>query len=109
MFKKPVVALIAFLALAACASSQPRVIQTSAASPEVVLTVGMATQVEMPDARRVQSITVGNPNLVTAEQSGDVVNLLAKGESGQTNLIIRARDEDGHVKVYQYHVVVQGL
>ena len=106
MFKKSA-ALIAFLALAACASSQPRVIQATSASPEITLKIGMATQIEMPDAGRVQSITVGNPTLVSAEQNADVVNLLAKGGTGETNLIIRSRDEDGKTKVYQYHITVQ--
>jgi hypothetical protein len=99
--------LVAALALAACASSQPKIIQASASSPDIALTFGLATQIEMPDAGRVQSITVGNPALVTAEQSGDVVNLSAKEGSGETNLIIRSRDEDGHIKVYQYHITVQ--
>jgi hypothetical protein len=105
MFKKS--ALVAFMVLAACAQSQPRVIQTVPGTPEITVTVGLATQIEMPDAGRVQSITVGNPTLLSAEQAGDVVNLSAKDGAGQTNLIIRARDEDGHLKVYQYHVTVQ--
>jgi Flp pilus assembly secretin CpaC len=107
MSKKSAAALLAFLALAACSSSQPRIIQATASSPEILLKVGMATQIEMPDSGRVQSITVGNPALVTAEQNADVVNLLAKEGTGETNLIIRAHDEDGHTKVYQYHVTVQ--
>ena len=106
MFKKST-ALLAFLALTACAASQPRVIQASASNPDIVLTFGMATQIEMPDAGRVQTITVGNPALLTADQSGDVVNLSAKEGSGETNLIIRSRDEDGQIKVYQYHITVQ--
>ena len=108
MSRKSAAALVAFLALAACSSSQPRIIQPTASSPDIVLKVGMATQIEMPDAGRVQSITVGNPTLVSAEQKEDVVNLSAKEGSGETNLIIRSRDEDGQVKVYQYHVTVQG-
>jgi len=107
MFKKSTAALIAVLALTACAANQPRVIQSSASNADIVLTFGMATQIEMPDAGRVQTLTVGNPALLTAEQSGDVVNLSAKEASGETNLIIRARDEDGHIKVYQYHITVQ--
>ena len=106
MFKKTI-ATLAFLALAACASSAPRIIQATSGMPEIRLTIGMATQVEMPDAGRVQSITVGNPALVTADQATDVVNLVAKGSAGETNLIIRSRDEDNKVKVYQYHIVVQ--
>jgi len=108
MLKKSAVALAAFLALAACASNnQPHIIQASPNSPDITLTVGMATQIEMPDQGRVQSITVGNPALVTADQNGDVVNLSAKGGTGETNLIIRARNEDGQTKVYQYHLTVQ--
>ncbi|MGB9152373.1 MAG: hypothetical protein WCD70_04715 [Alphaproteobacteria bacterium] len=108
MFKKSAAALITLLALTACSTSQPRVIQASADSPNIILTVGMATQIEMPDAGHVQSITVGNPALLTAEQNTDVVNLSAKeGPGGETNLIIRSRDEAGHTKVYQYHVTVQ--
>ncbi len=106
MFKKSA-ALIAFLTLAACAASQPHVIQASASSPEIVLTFGMATQIEMPNEGRVQTMTIGNPALLTAEQNGDVVNLSAKEGAGETNLIIRARDEDGKIKVYQYHITVQ--
>jgi hypothetical protein len=107
MFKKSTAILIAMLALAACSTPQPRVIQASSGSPDIHLTVGMATQIEMPDSGRVQSITVGNPALVSADQAADVVNLLAKGGAGETNLIIRSRDDDGHVQVYQYHITVQ--
>ncbi|MGB9152126.1 MAG: hypothetical protein WCD70_03460 [Alphaproteobacteria bacterium] len=108
MSKKSAAALIALLALAACAPSQPRVIQAQAGSPDIILKAGMVTQIEMPDAGHVQSITVGNPALVTAEQKEDVVNLLAKEGTGATNLIIRSRDEAGHTSVYQYHITVQG-
>jgi Flp pilus assembly secretin CpaC len=108
MFKKIAAILIASLALAACASNTPRIIQASSGAPDIHMTVGMATQVEMPDSGRVQSVTVGDPSLVTAEQAGDVVNLVAKTGAGQTNMIIRSRDEDGNVKVYQYHIDVQG-
>jgi len=111
MFKKLLltqVSIFAFLTLAACAASQPRIIQSSSNNTDITLTVGMATQIEMPDQGRVQAITVGNPDLVGAEQANDVVNLTAKGKAGETNVIIRARDEDGHTKVYQYHILVQG-
>lgn len=107
MSTKSSVALIAFLALTACAPDQPRVIQASGNSPDISVTVGMATQVEMPDRGRVQTIVVGNPSLVTAEKDGDVVNLMAKGGAGETNLIIRSRDDDGDIKLYQYHITVQ--
>jgi Flp pilus assembly secretin CpaC len=94
------------LLLAACAASNPRVIQASPDATELHLTKGLATQIEMPDQGRVQSVVVGDPALVTAEQSGDVVNLIAKAETGETNLIIRFRDEDNRVRVYQYHINV---
>ncbi|MEI8393122.1 MAG: pilus assembly protein N-terminal domain-containing protein [Rhodospirillaceae bacterium] len=107
MFKNAVIALFACFTLAACASSQPRVVQATSDMPEIRLTAGMATQIEMPTATgRVQSVTVGNPSLVTAERNSDVVNLLAKGSPGETNLIIRAIDEDGKAKVYQYRILV---
>jgi len=107
MFKKSATILIASLALAACASNSPHIIQASANAPDLHLTKGMATQIEMPDSGHVQSIVVGDPSLVTAEQGSDVVNLIAKGSAGETNLIIRSRDDDNEVKVYQYHITVQ--
>jgi uracil phosphoribosyltransferase len=67
----------------------------------------MATQVEMPEDNKVQSVVVGDPELLTATQSGDVVSLVAKGGAGETNLIIRARESDGDIKVYQYRITVQ--
>ena len=106
MFKKTALLFMTGLALAACSSVQPKVIQASSGSPNISMTVGLATQIEMPDEGRVQSIIVGNPALVTAEQAGDVVNLVGKGD-GETNLIIRSRDEDNKVKVYQYHITIQ--
>jgi hypothetical protein len=107
MLNRSTVAFMACLFLSACAASQPRVIQASQGSPEIVVTVGMATQIEMPEEGRVTSIIVGNPTLVTATQATDVVNLTAKGEAGETNLIIRARDDDGKTKIYQYHITVR--
>lgn len=107
MFKKSAIAFMTCLALAACSADQPHVIQTAGNSPEVTVKQGMATQIEMPDAERVQSVTVGNPALLTADKDADIVNLTAKDKAGETNLIVRARDADGHAKLYQYHVVVQ--
>jgi hypothetical protein len=110
-FTKSAVLLAASLALAACSSTpdQPHIIQASPNSPQIYLTPGMATQIEMPDAARVQSLTVGNPSLVTAEQNADVVSLSAKeGAAGETNLIIRARNDAGEVRLYQYHITIQG-
>ena len=106
MLKKTAI-LLGLIALTACAENQPRVIQASQNSTNIMLTVGMATQIEMPDQGRVQSITVGNPTLVSADQAGDVVNLIAKGGAGETNLIIRSRGDGSDVKVYQYHLTVQ--
>jgi hypothetical protein len=105
---KSAAVLTAFLALAACSADQPRVIQTSTNTPEIFLKAGMATQIEVPDAAHVQNVTVGNPDLVSAQQADDVVNVTAKGAAGETNLIIRARDDSGHTAVYQYHVTVKG-
>jgi Flp pilus assembly secretin CpaC len=106
MLKKTSVT-VAFLALlSACATNQPKVIQASGDTTDIHLTVGMATQVEMPDNGRVQSVIVGNPTLIDAQQSGDVVNLSGKGGAGETNLIIRSRNDDGKTQVYQYHVTV---
>ncbi len=107
MISKKTVAMAALIALSACASGAPRVIQASNESPDLVLTVGKATQIEMPDSGRVVSVTVGDPSMVTAEQSTDVVNLVAKGGAGETNLIIRSRDDSNRVKVYQYNITVQ--
>ena len=95
-------------ALGACASSQPKIIQASTDAPDIRLTTGLATQIEMPDQGRVISIAVGNPDLVSAEKDGDVVTLFPKGGEGETNLIIRARSSGDDVKVYQYRVHVQG-
>jgi len=72
----------------------------------VRLTVGLATQIELPEDMRAQSVVAGNPAMLTAEQSANVVNLIAKS-AGETNLIIRAVDEDSKAKVYQYRVIVQ--
>lgn len=106
MLKKPVL-VFALFALAACSSSQPRIIQASSNAEDIRVTSGMATQIEMPRDVRVQSVTTGNPSLVTAEAAGDVVNLIPRSGAGETNLIIRSRDDDGDTKVYQYRVIVQ--
>lgn len=107
MFKKSAAALLALTLLAACSSAKPHVIQATGGMDDIHITVGMATQVEMPDSARVSSVTVGDPALLQADQAGDVVNLVAKGGTGETNLIIRAHENGGDVKVYQYHIVVQ--
>ncbi len=107
-FKTSAVLLVSCLALAACASEKPHVVQAQADLPEVRLIGGMATQIEMPDSERVQSLVTGNPGLVTAERTEGVVNLIPKeGASGETNLIVRAVDEDGHPEVYQYRLIVE--
>ncbi len=93
MFKK-LLALSACVALLACASpDKPHVIQVSGDMPEIRLTSGMATQIELPEEGHVQSVVTGNPALVTAERSYNVVNLIPKAGSGETlNLIIRFPD-----------------
>lgn len=106
MFKKIAVVLVACLVVVACSSEAPRVVQASADMPEVRLVAGMATQIEMPPAKRVLSVTVGNPALVTAERSADVVNLIAKAGAGETNLIIRAIDDDDRTQVYHYRLII---
>jgi type IV secretory pathway VirB9-like protein len=108
MSKKIILIASACLALAGCATSKPHIVQASSDMQEVRLTSGMATQIEMPDSMRVQSVVTGNPNLVTAERADNVVNLVPKEGSGETNLIVRATDSDGDTKVYQYRVIVQG-
>jgi Flp pilus assembly secretin CpaC len=95
------------LLLSACASSEPKIIQATSDMPDVRVTVGMATQIEMPREGKVQSVAVGNPSLLAAEQASDVVSLIAKGGEGETNLIIRSRDEEGKIKVHQYRVIIQ--
>lgn len=107
MLKKTATVLVTCLALAACSSDTPRILQAVSDMPEVRLTPGMATQIEMPNSGHVQSIVVGNPSLVTAERADSVVNLVPKAGYGDTNLIVRSVDEDGRTKVYQYRVVVQ--
>jgi hypothetical protein len=106
MFKKSALVL-AFLSLAACSTSQPRVIQASTGNPDLVVTVGMATQIEMPEDSRISSVVVGNKDLVLAEPTGDVVTVSGKGAEGTTNMIIRARTESGRMEVYQYRVTVR--
>src|ERR1700681_4370041 len=109
MLRKITIVFMASLALVACSfsSDSPRIVRASADMPEVRLTEGMATQIELPSSGRVQSVTTGNPALVVAERTDNVVNLVPKEGSGETNLIIRSIDEDGDVKVYQYRVIVQ--
>ena len=107
MYRISTIAIFAFLSLVGCASDQPHVIKAEA-GPEVDVKAGMATQIEMPNAARVQTVTVGNPSLVEVAKDSDIVNLTAKaGAAGETNLIVRSRDDSGDTKVYQYHVVVE--
>lgn len=106
MLKKSAAFMLVLASLAACSTPQPKIIQAASGMQEIRLTVGMATQLEMPEAGRVQSVAVGNPALVTAEQASDVVSLIAKGGEGETNLIVRSRDEDGKVHIYQYRLIV---
>ncbi len=109
MLKKIVTLVAASLILSACASPDaPRIVQPTVNMPEVRLVSGMATQVELPDSNRVQSLVTGNPDLVVAQEANGVVSLMPKAGIGETNLIIRSVDEDGRGKVYQYRVIVQG-
>ena len=107
MFKKSLAVLVAAFSLTACAANQPRVIQASVGNPEILIMIGMATQVELPEQERVASAVVGNKDLVSLEQQSEVITLSAKGGAGETNLIVRARDDSGKTKVYQYRVIVQ--
>ena len=95
------------LDVTACSSPEPKVIQATSDSPVIRLAVGMATEIEVPADNRVKSVAVGNPSMVTATNSADVVNLIYSGQIGETNLIIRCSDSDGHIKVYQYRIVVE--
>ena len=108
MLKKLQGFLAVSLLLAACASETPRIVQATADMPEVRLRAGMATQIEMPGGGRVQSVTVGNPALVTADRTDNIVNLIPKDGTGETNLIVREMDDSGRAKIYQYRVIVQG-
>jgi hypothetical protein len=105
MIRKVVMFAIACVALAGCASGKPKIIQASTGLEEVRLTQGMATQIEMPNEGHVQSVVTGNPELVTAERSFNVVNLIPK-LPGETNVIVRFVDDGGDVKVFQYRVTI---
>jgi hypothetical protein len=48
---------------------------------------------------------VGNPDLVIANSSGDVVGLSARGE-GETNILVRVMDRDGEPRVHKYRLIV---
>ncbi len=106
MLKKTAILLAVSCMLAACATSQPRIVQATKDMPEVDLTPGMATQIELPDATHVKSVVTGNPALVTAERTDNLVNLVPKAGAGTTNLIVRSVDDDGDTKLYQYRIVV---
>jgi type IV secretory pathway VirB9-like protein len=109
MFKKPALILLCCIALSACASDEPRVIQPSTDMKDIHLTGGMATQIEMPAGERVQSVVTGNPSLVIADKADNIVNLVPTEKSGETNLIVRTVNRNGgDSKVYQYRVIVQG-
>jgi type IV secretory pathway VirB9-like protein len=107
MLKKSILVCAAIIALTACASETPRIVQATTDMQEVRLTSGMATQIEMPGSSRVQSVTVGNPDLVTADRADNIVSLVPKDGSGETNLIVRAMDDSGRSQIYQYRIIVQ--
>jgi len=108
MLKKMLVVLLLSASLVACASNKPRIIQATGDLTPIRLTPGMATQIELPDNNRVQSVIAGNPSLITADHTDNVVNLLPKEGSGETNLIVRGQNSSGEVEIYQYRVIVQG-
>jgi type IV secretory pathway VirB9-like protein len=107
MFRKIITVFVFALVLAACSTPKPVVVQISPDATEIRLTPGMATQVEIPDDAFVKSVVVGNPEIVSAERDGSVVNLVPKQGSGETNLIVRAIDKYREIQVYQYRVVVE--
>lgn len=108
MLKKILMVMMTGILLTACSSDKPRIIQAGSDMTAVRLTEGMATQIELPNNNRVQSIVVGNPSLVTADHTDNVVNLLPKEGSGETNLIVRGQNSSGEVEIYHYRIVVQG-
>jgi type IV secretory pathway VirB9-like protein len=107
MPRKSAIILLSCFILTACAEDKPHVVQTSADTPAVHLTEGIATQIEMPEGERVQSVVTGNPSLVVAEREDNVVNLIPGKGAGETNLIVRATDEGRRSKVYQYRLIVE--
>lgn len=99
-------ALIAAGALTACAGDpEPKIVQSTSTDQEIRLSVGIATQIELPKGERVLNVTVGNPDLVVANSSGDVVGLAAKGE-GETNILVRVSTAAGEAKVHKYRLIV---
>ena len=103
MLKQSAIVLFSCVALAACASDDPRIIHATANTKEIHLMNGMATQVQLPADEQVQSAVTGNPDLVTVGRADNVVNLVARpGAVGTTNLIVRSTDSEGQPKVYQY-------
>jgi hypothetical protein len=107
MLRKTALLALVAVAMTACSSDKPHIIQTSLNSTEVLLTEGMATQIEVPEAEHVKSAVTGNPNLVATEMSGNIVTLVPKNSTGQTNLIIRTTDEDKNARMYEYRLTVQ--
>jgi len=107
MIKKLSLVASACVLLAACASSKPQIIQTSSSDQEVYVTIGMATQIELPEDSRVASAVVGDKDLVSVESGGDVVTVSANSGEGETNLILRVRDDGGDIENFQYRVIVQ--
>lgn len=102
-----IAAAVAALTLSACASdSEPKVVQSQTTDKEIRLTAGMATQLEMPKGERVTNVTVGDPRLVVATNSSDVVGLSTPGGVGETNILVRVVDKDGDTKVHKYRLTV---
>jgi hypothetical protein len=71
--------------------------------------VGRFKPVKVPGSKSISaSLRRSNPSLLTAERADNVVNLVPKENSGETNLIVRFLGEDRETKVYQYRAIVQG-
>jgi hypothetical protein len=105
MLKKTFILCVAGILLAACGSSEPHITNASVNLPEIRLMPGMATQIDAPDQRTIDSALIGDPDLADLDVVNNVLNIFPRHE-GETNLIMRASDEDGNVKVYQYLLVV---
>jgi len=106
MLKKIFILCVAGLLLSACGSDEPGITNASSDLPQIRLMSGMATQIDAPDGRTIDSAVIGDPSLADLDVVSNVLNIFPKDHEGETNLIMRASDEDGNVKVYQYLLVV---
>jgi hypothetical protein len=106
MLKKTIILCMAALLMTACSSDQPRITNASSDLHEIRAMSGMATQIDAPAGRKIESAVIGDPSLADLDVVDNVLNIFPKDHAGDTNLIIRAADEDGEVKIYQYLLVV---